>query len=477
MKPTINQRLVRLIVVTAIAALAFWVVQKDDIFSFFASPVVLSGSVPEAVRQATPIHHAAPETKLEIVVGLKVRDEAGLDALILRQQDPASPDYQRFLSVEAFTQRFAPTSGQVDAVTNFLTSGGITVKQVYANHLLIHAVGTVAQLEKAFAITINEYPGLNGSGQSYYSNDRDPTIPGNLKNIIQSVIGLNTLAEYESRMLAPDYGRAGPHGGAAGHGLPQPPVTPKDIATAYDLPNPNNANHPARVFTGKGVNLAIATARGYDKNDVETFWKTHGIVRTGTVTDVAINGGSTKLEGETTLDLEQAGSQAPGANILMYVSSSPAFVNFTLTFAQVVVDNKADIMTVSWGLCEERTGWVQMLTESLIFREAAVQGIALFSSAGDDGAYDCGPADKEHHWRVDYPSSSPHVTAVGGTSLHVKNNERVSESAWAGGGGGVSSHWDRPVWQHRTDSTGRRQAQHHRRLDECRSLDRLFVFV
>jgi kumamolisin len=201
------------------------------------------------------------------------------------------------------------------------------------------------------------------------------------------------------------------------------------------------------MYSGKGVTLAIATANGYLRSDVESYWQQHGVTRYGSITDVPINGPSTKLEEETTLDLELAGSQAPGANILMYIASSPAFLNFTLTYAQIVIDDKADVMSVSWGLCEEHTGWMQMMTESLIFREAAVQGIALFSSAGDNGAYDCGKKGPDPKWTVDYPSSSPHVTAVGGTSLYVKDSVRTDETTWEGGGGGVSSHWDRPVWQ------------------------------
>jgi kumamolisin len=425
--------------------MAFWVGQKGDLFSYFSHSVTLSGSLPDVVHQSQQIQHADPEAKLEIVVGLKANNEAELDALIQRQQDPNSSDYQQFLSVDQFTQRFSPTQGQVDDVVNFLTANGITVKRVYPNRLLIHAVGSVAQLEKAFNVTINEYqlPGLvahntMAASTRYFSNDRDPSVPGALKNIVQSVIGLNTLAQYQSHVRMP-------HGTVAG--TIQAPLTPGDIATAYNFPNDSNRIIPVKKYSGKGVTLAIATARGYDRADVETYWHQHGVRRSGTVTDVSINGGSTKLEEETTLDLELAGSQAPGADIRMYIAASPAFLNFALTYAQVVIDNKADVMTVSWGLCEERTGWMQMTTEGLLFKEAAVQGIALFASAGDDGAFDCGKDDDDPYRSVDYPSSNPHVTAVGGTALHVKDSVRTTETTWESGGGGVSSHWDRPVWQ------------------------------
>ncbi|MBS2009346.1 MAG: S8/S53 family peptidase [Cyanobacteria bacterium SZAS TMP-1] len=448
MKPHSKQsRLLRLISVTGLIVLALWmVIRKDDIFSFFSDPVTLSGSVPEVVQQSQQIQHADPEAQLEIVVGLKARNEADLDALINRQQDPSSPDYQRFISPDEFTQRFAPTQSQVDGVVNFLTANGLKIKRVYSNHLLIHAVGNIAQLEKAFGVTINQYqlPGPTAhntmaASTKYFSNDRDPSIPAGLKDVIESVIGLNTLDAFESRVR---HARATPSGY-------QRALTPQDVATAYNYPNDNNKVVPAAgaKYNGHGVTVAIATAYGYDRADVETYWKTHNVTRTGNLTDVPINGTTAKLEEETTLDLELAGSQAPGADILMYIASSPAFINFTLTFGQIVIDNKADVMTVSWGLCEEHTGWLQMKTESLIFRQAAVQGIAVFASAGDDGAYDCGADAKKVQWRVDFPSSSPHVTAVGGTALHVSDSVRTTETTWESGGGGVSSHWDRPVWQ------------------------------
>ncbi len=446
MTPKITKRrLLRLVAVVCLIATAFWVGEKGDLFSFFSHSVTLSGSVPEVVHRSQQIQHANPEAQLEIVVGLKVNDEAALDALIARQQDPSSPDFRKFLTVDQFTERFSPTTGQVDDVVKFLTANGITVKKVYPNRLLIDAVGNVAQLEKAFNVTINEYqlPGpvahnTMAPPSTYFSNDRDPSVPGFLKNVVQSVIGLNTLVAYESHVRLPR--------SPAPKGL-QPALTPQDIATAYNFPTDNNKNVPAKKYSGKGVTLAIATARGYDRADVEEYWRQHHVTRTGTLTDVAIGGVTNKLEEETTLDLELAGSQAPGANIIMYIGATPAFLNFTLTYAQIVIDNKADVMTVSWGMCEDRTGWMQMITESLLFREGVAQGMALFASAGDDGAYDCGSDDDHPRWNVDYPASSPHVTAVGGTALHVKDSVRTSETTWESGGGGVSDHWDRPSWQ------------------------------
>src|SRR5262249_10018947 len=139
------------------------------------------------------------------------------------------------------------------------------------------------------------------------------------------------------------------------------------------------------------------------------------------------------------------------------------FTTFTKVFNKIVTDDKADVMSVSWGLCEMNTGKRQMKTENNIFKQGAAQGIAMFAAAGDDGAYDCKPpkeddADKDKDatkappktpdLAVDYPSSDPFIIAVGGTTLYGWDGKRSSESAWYGTGGGISDEWPRQSWQH-----------------------------
>lgn len=440
------------LVAAAATVLLVWAVVKGPVFTLFSGGVTLSGSTPDVVQDSRLVQHANPETALEIVVGLRLHDEGELDALIARQQDPDSPDYLRFLSTDEFNARFAPSTSDVEEVRRYLASQGIQILSIAPNRLLIHAQGRVNQLEKAFNVQINEYQvqGANGV-QTYYSNDRDPTIPLHLKNVVQSVLGLDTYSQFQSRLARPAAdsaadGAAQPQGPAAKprRKITQDPLTPQDIATAYNFPSANNSAGSQKL-SGKGVKVAIATAYGYDPKDVEAYWARHKITRTGKLIDKPVNGTTKKLEEETTLDLEVLSSQVPDADILMYIGHDPSFVTFALTFNQVVVENEASVMSVSWGLCEKGSGWLVMQTENAIFKQAAVQGIALFVSAGDDGAYDC--PTKKPMLSVDFPSSDPYFTAVGGTSLEVKNGVRVAEPAWTGSGGGVSSNWKRPSWQ------------------------------
>ena len=394
---------------------------------------------------------AEDSERLQILVGVKLRNEAQLDQFLIQVNDPGSPNYGKYLTPADFEANYSPDSADVDEVLSFLKDHNMTILQVTPNRTLIHVDATVAQIEAAFQVEMNRYSVVDETGTvSYISNAGDPSIPARLANIVEGIVGLNTYAKLKSNAientdeLKPNANITLPRG-----------LSPQDVATVYDFPNANNKNATTKL-TGKGKTLAIATAHTYDPDDMKEYWKQYNIVRTGKIKNIYINGKSTTLNSETTLDLQAASSQAPGADILMYMSVDPKFVNFTLTFNQVVTDNDADVMSVSWGLCETFTGKRQMRLEHKIFKQGAAQGIAMFVASGDYGAYDCRvPPVKDDKGNlvtppmdVDYPSSDPHITAVGGTTLFDGQGQRILESAWHGSGGGVSDIWKRPSWQH-----------------------------
>jgi hypothetical protein len=71
-------------------------------------------------------------------------------------------------------------------------------------------------------------------------------------------------------------------------------------------------------------------------------------------------------------------------------------------------------------------------------------GIAVTASSGDNG------------FGVEFPASSPHVTAVGGTSLRTSTNTRGwTETVWSGAGSGCSTTYAKPSWQHDTGCSRR----------------------
>jgi kumamolisin len=176
---------------------------------------------------------------------------------------------------------------------------------------------------------------------------------------------------------------------------------------------------------------------------VAKFWSYYGIPAPQYST-VAVGGATRYINTETTLDLEQSGAMANGATFIIYEAATPSLSTFEGVYNKIVSDNKASVVTTSWGLCEQQMPSAYLKADSTIFAEAALQGQTWFAAAGDSGANDCGTSSLA----VDYPSSDPNVGAVGGTSLTLTGSGTISaESAWSGSGGGVSAVFSQPTYQ------------------------------
>jgi subtilase family serine protease len=394
----------------------------------------LVGNTSPALQYAMYVGHRDPNEVMDIVVGLKVRNEQQLDDLIARQQDPSSADYHDWIIPDEFVSRFAPAQADQESVTDFLRSQGLSVLQVAPNRILIEARGTVAQVEQAFAVRINTY---KLRGQQHFSNDRDPSVPSALSGVVQSISGLSSIDRAHSMAKIQPLGAT-----------VLATYTPFQIATAYNFPSKNNANHGITTYDGTGITIAIATAYNYNTSHVNFFWSYFKLTRTGSVTIVPVSGGSTTVNFETTIDVEQAGAQARGANLLLYETPDSSFGEFQLMYNQIVTDNKAQIMSTSWVACEAAAGSAQIISYEAIFKQGVSQGITFFVGSGDNGAYGDYCTTSPPTLAVDYPSTSQYFTAVGGTQVLLGSTNHIkSETAWAGSGGGVSSDITHPTWQ------------------------------
>jgi kumamolisin len=177
---------------------------------------------------------------------------------------------------------------------------------------------------------------------------------------------------------------------------------------------------------------------------------------------VAVDGVSNKpgsdadSDGEVALDIEVAGSVAPGAKLVVY------FAPFTergwvdvLTAAITDKVNKPSVLSISWGYAEgepvQGFEWtaqtVQAVNETL--QNAAAMGVTVCAASGDDGSSD-GVNDGRAH--VDFPASSPYILGCGGTRLLASGSAISSEVVWndgpgSGGGGGISDLNPLPTWQ------------------------------
>jgi len=171
---------------------------------------------------------------------------------------------------------------------------------------------------------------------------------------------------------------------------------------------------------------------------------------------VAVDGGKNSpstadgADGEVMLDIEVAGSVAPGANIVVYFTPNTD-QGFLDAITQAIHDtqNKPSVISISWGSAE--VNWTQQALDNFneAFKTASALGVSICVAAGDSGSRD-GETDGKVH--VDFPASSPYVLACGGTKLSVSGNQITSEVVWhessdSASGGGVSTYFPLPDYQ------------------------------
>lgn len=207
---------------------------------------------------------------------------------------------------------------------------------------------------------------------------------------------------------------------------------PADIQSAYHLP----------AGAGAGMTVAVVDAFGYDnaEADLATFRSTYGLpactTQNGCFTKVDQSGGTSYPADdsgwatETALDLDAVSSACPLCHILLVEATTPSFDNLG-TAVDTAVRLGAQFVSNSYGITGENP------EEASLDHYYDHPGTVVTASTGDSGG------------RVNYPASSPYVTAVGGTTLtrDTTTTRGWTESAWVSGGAGCSAFEPRPAYQ------------------------------
>jgi hypothetical protein len=239
-------------------------------------------------------------------------------------------------------------------------------------------------------------------------------------------------------LASPDY--VLDHAGttAAPHAVPGPTgLTPSQVRAANGFTQITDAGSA----NGAGTTIAIVDAYGDPTiaGDLHAFDQQFGLADP-TLTRVNQTGGSTLPAGdagwsvETSLDVEWAHAVAPAANILLVEASSSSFSDLLTAVRYAAAQPGVVAVSMSWG-GGEFSG--ESTYDSTFTTPAGHTGVTFVASSGDDGA------------PVSYPSASPDVLSVGGTTLNLADStgDYGSESAWAGSGGGVSAYESQPSYQ------------------------------
>jgi len=224
--------------------------------------------------------------------------------------------------------------------------------------------------------------------------------------------------------------------------------SPTQLAAVYGFP---------KGYDGSGKKAAvIELGGGYVQGDLDKYFHSLGLTVKPVVfhsIDGAKNapGDPNGADGEVMLDLCVIGAMAPGVELHCYMAPNTD-AGFLHAINQAILD-KMDAISISWGAAENQWSSQALKDFDAAFLRAAQFGITVTAASGDNGSGDGQPG--QH---VDFPSSSPHVLACGGTSL--PSTSPLSEVVWNDGstggatGGGVSAVWPLPDYQKQANVPG-----------------------
>ncbi len=441
---TLIELMIVTVVIGILAAIAILQFTAPCLASSVNSMVRLHGHVPaKAIANAQFLGSLPATTEIPLAFSLPLRNQQELVVLLKRIYDPADPLYGHHLTSQEFTDRFAPTQDDYDAVTAHARSVGLTVTGTHPNRTLLDVSGPAAAVEAAFNLHLNHHQAANG--RKFYAPDNDPEVPYSIASRITGVIGLDNAAVWhahsrfvpaeEMTLTSPLQIGTGPNSG----------LTPSDIRTAYNL-NGVAAN-------GSGQTLGLFELDGYNPADVASYVSYFGLPSVP-LQNVLVDGFSGRAGSgadEVTLDIELQIALAPGASKIIIYEGPNSNVGVVDTYNRIATDNLAKQISTSWGLSEGQSSAAVISSENAAFQQMAAQGQSVYAASGDSGAYDNGST-----LSVDDPASQPYMVGVGGTQLFVNSGETYNhETTWnvnntvngGAGGGGVSSLWSIPSWQ------------------------------
>jgi hypothetical protein len=376
--------------------------------------------------QARSLGRLAAAETMRLVLVLPLRNQVALESFLKELYDPSSPSYRQYLTVEQFTATYGPTQEDYDALIHFAEANGLTVVGTSRNRMNLDVAGPVANIEKAFHLTMGVYLHPTES-RTFYAPDREPSV--DLPFPLWHIAGLDNFSTPHPAGL--HHRNANVTANATTGSGPASSFLGSDMRAAY---------YGATTLTGAGQSLGLLEYYGTDLSDLSTYYHNIGQTNAVPVNLLSTDGTSTSCvypacdDTEQTLDMTQALGMAPGlASLVVYVGSSDAAIFNAMATANPLNAQLSSSWT--WSPADPNV-------DNPYFQEFAAQGQNLFQASGDSGAWGASS--------MIYPADDAYLTSVGGTDLTTSSagGPWGSESAWVDGGGGISPDgFAIPSWQ------------------------------
>jgi kumamolisin len=427
--------------------------------------VALTGHVLPALATATvdQAKSSSPtaDEPLTLTVVLNRTDPAGFAEYLRDVYDPASLAFRKFLTPTQVSDRFGPHREDYSAVKTYFAQHGFLIVDESANRMTLSVRGARSNAARALNVQIGDY--VTGK-RAFFANVAEPELPAALAFRVQAVAGLSNLAAPQplreaivkavcsiSKYLTLYFDDAGLEHNykkcLKDNGVSQ-------AAGALAAPDPPP---PAwQGVDGTGQKVGIVAFDTFLLSDVANYFALAGIpaAKIANVTKVPVLGGAASgpNQSEVLLDIALIMSNASGVQIAVYDAPIGAGGSYQAVL-NAMISGGVNIVSNSWAYCEDQTSLADVQSIDVILQTAAASGISVFSASGDRGST-ClnGSANTAH-----VPATSPHITAVGGTTLTIGVGDTYGGETWwdasassppgGQGGFGVSRFFSRPAYQ------------------------------
>jgi kumamolisin len=393
--------------------------QKVELVGSVRAPYAATTEIAAAEGKAT----VASRGKLTVSVVVRPKEP-----LVFKRGRP-----QERMTRAAYAKKHGADPVAVKLVRAFAAEYGLEVVGTpHAGRRTVHLRGSVAAMQRAFGVTLEQQTTSEGT---FRVREGAIWLPEELQPHVTAVLGLDNRPQAK-----PHFRVAKPHAENVSY-------TPVQVGALYGFP---------AGATGSGQTIGlIELGGGYRAADLTAYFKTLGLPAP-VMTAVSVDGGANTpgdangADGEVMLDIEVCAAVANGAKIAVYFApnTDQGFIDAVSTAVHDTT-NKPGVISISWGGPEE--SWTAQATTALdaACQAAATVGVTITVAAGDNGSSDGATGNN-----VDFPASSPHVLACGGTTLEGTGETITSEVVWnetASGegatGGGVSTIFALPSWQ------------------------------
>jgi hypothetical protein len=403
-----------------------------------AGKQVVHGSIPAVLGKLhlQPLQDLPETNRLNLAIGLPLRNQAALDHFLQQLQDPASTNYHRYLTPQEFTKQFGPTRQDYDAVINFAKTNGLSVRGTYSNRTLVDVSAEVGTIEKALHVRMHTYRHPTEK-RNFFAPDAEPSV--DLDVPILHISGLNNFFIPHPALVKKDsLSGVRPASGSGLYGW----LMGADFRNAYV---------PGVTLDGSGQSVALFELEGYYTNDITGYENQAGLPKV-TIDQIPVDdfpgvnlydpNGIT----EVSLDIEMVISMATNLTRVIVYEAPNDLGDLPDILNRIATDNLARQISSSWLIGDNPSF-------DTAYQQMAAQGQSFFQASGDNGAFYTGDINQEQ-WADD-----TNITTVGGTTLTMNGSgsSYASEAVWnwfssglglaASGGGTNYNSIPIPAWQ------------------------------